>query len=351
MSFTSLPRSFVSQREETGLFRQERQDDFFRDRCRISSVEIAKEGSDDLLIRLGCAFRDTEILLPHHAAIADIEDLQSGVTAVACHAEHVEVPFRGYDVLALLHTFDGADMIAQLGGFFEIHRFRRLHHLPRELLYQRGALPFQQVADGLYITVIVDVIDVAAAGRTAEMHVVLQTGTGYLHGTAGADGIVVAKEGQRLTKASHVGEGAEILRPIIAADVPRDEDARPLIIHRDLHIGVGLVITQGDIVLRVQFFDEIALQDQRLHLRPGHRDVEIVRVTDHRSDFRGTVLILSYIGADTVLQVLRLADVDDPPVFVFPTVHPGRVRKGFYLGFDFFIDIDHKRLLRKRIRD
>lgn len=100
----------------------------------------------------------------------------------------------------------------------------------------------------------------------------------------------MAKEGQRLTKASHVGEGAEILRPIITADVPRDEDARPLIIHRDLHIGIGLVITQGDIVLRVQFFDEIALQDQRLHLCPGHRDVEIVRVTDHRSDFRGTFL-------------------------------------------------------------
>lgn len=158
-----------------------------------------------------------------------------------------------------LHTFDGADMVAQLGGFFEIHRFRRLHHLPRELLYQRGALPFEQVADGLHVTVIVDVIDVAAARRTAKVHVVLQTGTGYLHGAAGADGIVVAKEGQRLTKAPHVGKGAEILRPIIAADVPRDEDARPLVIHRDLHIGVGLVITQGNIVLRVQFFDEIAL--------------------------------------------------------------------------------------------
>ena len=89
------------------------------------------------------------------------------MTAVACHAEHVEVPFRRYDVLALLHALDGADVVAQLGGFFKIHRFRRLHHLPSELLFQRGALPFKQVADGLHITVIVDVIDVAAAGRTA----------------------------------------------------------------------------------------------------------------------------------------------------------------------------------------
>lgn len=101
--------------------RKEGQDDFFGNGGGIGTVEIADEGGYDFFVRFVFTFRNAEVFLAHHAAVADIEDFQSCMAAVSGIAYYVEVPFVGYDVLALLYGFDGPDLVPEMGGQFIVH--------------------------------------------------------------------------------------------------------------------------------------------------------------------------------------------------------------------------------------
>ena len=272
--------------QQTFFFRQQRQNNFLRHGSGILPIEIAEEGDDDFLITFRAAIRDAEIFLPHHAAVADIKNFQPCVTAISGKAHHVEVAVGTDDVLPLLHTLDGFHLIPQLSGLFEIQIFRSRQHFFLQLFHQRRAFPFQQGGDGVHIALVFLMAHVAAAGAGAKMHVILQAGPRHFQGAASPHGIVAPKKGKRLPKASHISERPKIFRSIIAANISGHKNPWPLLSHRKFHIGVGLIVPKGNIVLRMDFLDEIALQDQRFHLRGSHGDIQILGVANHGRHLR-----------------------------------------------------------------
>ena len=161
------------------------------------------------------------------------------------------------------------------------------------------------------------------AGTCAEMKMVLEAGPGNFHGAAVSDGIIAPQEAQGSAKASHIGKGAEIAGAVIMADISCHKNAGPFFVGCDFHIGIGLIIPEGNIVFRMDFLDKVAFQNQGFHFRGSHGNVQIFRMAYHGRHFRRAVLILSYIGAHPVFQVLCLPYINHPAIFIFPAVNAG----------------------------
>ena len=147
---------------------------------------------------------------------------------------------------------------------------------------------------------------------------------------AGAQRKQAAQELQALMHRRRVRIGAEIARAVLD-DAPRDEDARELLLYRDLDIRIRLVILEADIVARPVLLDEVALEDQRLDLARRHDELEIRDFRDHRTHLRRVVAAALEILPHAVLEHDGLADVDDLPRRVLHDIDTGILRQEFQL--------------------
>ena len=105
-------------------------------------------------------------------------------------------------------------------------------------------------------------------------------------------------------------EGAEIARAVGRRAVDeRKPRVRP---PAQAHEGIALVVLEQDVVVRHVLLDERVFQDQRLELTGDEDRVEMVHLRDHapRLLVVGGVIFLEIL-ADAVLELLRLAHVDD----------------------------------------
>ena len=71
--------------------------------------------------------------------------------------------------------------------------------------------------------------------------------------------------------------------------------------------------------------DEAVFQHQRLELRGGNDDVKIVDMADHGGDLGQ--MVAAEIAGDTVLQRLRLSDIDDLAGGVFHDIDARQERQ------------------------
>jgi hypothetical protein len=88
----------------------------------------------------------------------------------------------------------------------------------------------------------------------------------------------------------------------------------------DLQVRVTLVVTEQDVELGVQRFDEIVLQQQRLGFGAHHRGLHAHDLAHHLANARAVVRFLE-IAADALLQVARLAHVEQLPLCIEIAVH------------------------------
>ena len=195
------------------------------------------------------------------------------MASISCHSDNVKVSFVGDDVLSLLNALNRPDLIPEFCSLLIFQCFWCLLHLLLQFLYQFCALAFKQVTDGLYVPLILFLRAVIEARSTAKMQVVLKAGSRHFHGTACTDRIVSPQNTQRLAKAAYIRKRAVIFSMIVSSYIPCYEDARPFIPRRDFDIWIWLVISQGNIIFRVHFLDQIAFQDQCFHLRSSHGDI------------------------------------------------------------------------------
>lgn len=141
---------------------------------------------------------------------------------------------------------------------------------------------------------------VIPARSTAQIHMVLKAWTADLHTPAGPNRIQPADKAQRFSQTPYISKRAEIFSTIISSDISCHKNTRPFFINRDFHIGIRFIITEGNIVLRVQFFNQIAFQNKSFHLCCRHGDIQIRCMTDHGCHFRRAVLIFPHIGTNSV---------------------------------------------------
>ncbi|MNR14951.1 hypothetical protein D3C85_1314530 [compost metagenome] len=91
-------------------------------------------------------------------------------------------------------------------------------------------------------------------------------------------------------------------------------------------VGIGLVVAEQDVVLGGQRLDQVVFQDQRFRLAAHHGGVDGGDLAHHQLDAR-TVVRLLEVGADALLQVDGLADVQHVAVGIEHAVHPRQARQ------------------------
>ena len=96
---------------------------------------------------------------------------------------------------------------------------------------------------------------------------------------------------------------------LIIADTKHAKDSGIIFVHRNANIGIAFVVTQKDIIVRLISFDHIGLENQRLEFIFHNNELKIRYMRYHREDFLITDRILSEVAAQTILQVLRFADI------------------------------------------
>ena len=114
---------------------------------------------------------------------------------------------------------------------------------------------------------------------------------------------------------------------------PRHKDFRKAIAHRQLHVGVGLVVAQQNIEARLALLDQVILKRQRLGLVAYQYVVEIDRLPHQRARLRIGLRRLQQIGPHPRAQILGLAYIDHLALGILVEIHSGvgRQRANFFV--------------------
>ena len=235
----------------------QRQQDLARHEGRPMIV-LREERREDVGVALLLAALQEEVLAPDHLARADEEDLDTDADLRARDADCVLIARTRDDILFLGDLLHGAKLVPQARRRLEVEGRGRLLHAELQFALHILRAPFEEEQDGADHRRVVLLRDLADARREAALDVVLQTGP-VLQVAAGAQREEAAQELQALVHGRDVRIGAEVARAVL-----RQEDARVLLLHRDLDVRVALVVLEADVVVRAMLLDEVALEDQRL---------------------------------------------------------------------------------------
>jgi hypothetical protein len=95
----------------------------------------------------------------------------------------------------------------------------------------------------------------------------------------------------------------------VALDPARHQHTRKGFVHRQLQVGVVLVVAQQDVVFRRALLDQVVLERERLDDRVGDDHVKPYHLVQQRVGFR-----IAAVGAEIVAHAIaeraRLADVN-----------------------------------------
>ena len=236
-------------------------------------VVLREEGGEDVGVALLLTALQEEVLAADHLARADEEDLHADADLRAREADGVLVARARDDVLLLRDLLDGAQLVPEACRRLEVKGFGRLLHADFELALDVRRAPLEEEQHGADHRRIVLLGDLADARREAALDVILEARP-VLQVAAGAQREELAQELEALVHGRDVRVGAEVARAVLRHAV-RQEDARVLLLHRDLDVGIALVVLEADVVMRAVLLDEVALEDQRLDLGVRHDNLEV----------------------------------------------------------------------------
>src|SRR3954470_3925457 len=281
------------------------------------------EGRDVLALLL-----DDPAALAPDAPASDVEDLHRGLEVVVGQGEDVGVRRVTEDHGLLLEGLgEGADVVTQPSGLFEVELGGRLLHAGLESLGEAGRVAGHEVAEVLGDRPVLvrgdapdtgggTLVDVAEQARaTAGRRTLEDTGG------AGAHREDAEQQVERLADRPRMAVGAEVARAL-ALGAPHDLGPWELIAHRHGEEGVGLVVAVLDVEARVELLDPGVLELEGLDLRAHHGPLDGGRGGDHGGGARVQRRDVLEVRGEPRTQRLRLADVDDPAVRVAEAVDP-----------------------------
>ena len=238
---------------------------------------------------------------PHDAAICHVQVVDVGHLLVVLNVEDVDVVERAADHLALALVVLQHDVfLLQLFCLFKPHILRQLFHLCHELPFQLPRIALQNFLRLLDVLAVLLWTLKSDAWSLAILDVVLQA---FLMLTcqdavladalvASADRVEVVDEFQQAIHGRYVTVRAEV-RAIALDNLSRHVNPGEVFVrHHDAR--VRLPILQQDVVARIEFLDEVVLQQQGIRLRVHH----------------GVFYIADLAHQDSCLQVvLRLVEI------------------------------------------
>ena len=116
-------------------------------------------------------------------------------------------------------------------------------------------------------------------------------------------------------------EVGAIIRAAIFPQAAGDVDSRKALAQRELHVWIGLVVTQKNVKSRLLLLDEVVLESQCLFVVCDNDVVDIDGLADQRAGFGICDPSFMKIRGDPAAQVLGLTDIDDFAFRVLIQIH------------------------------
>ncbi len=305
-------------------------------RRRLVVVELGDEGAKHLRGFLVACVGGEEGAVAVVAPAADEEHLHAGLAGDAPGGNHVGVGQAGrVDHVVALHEGQAADAVADRGGALELQGGGGGFHLGGQFLLHEGGLAGQErlrLANQLAVFRLVDAPD--AGGRAAaDLEQQAGPGAGGEHRVgAGSQQEHALHGGDRLVHRPGRGE-----RPPIAAlaglRAAMLGDLRIWMVLGQHQPGVGFVVAQNDVVVRLEALDQVGLEQQRLGLGVGGDDLHGRGQRHHAAQAFRQADGLG-VGGDALLQAARLADVQRLALGIEHAVDAGAGRHGFHRRLD-----------------
>ena len=299
---------------------------------RARFVELADEGRQHRgLVELAHMRREVGAVAEILAG-AQEEHLHADLPALGMGGEDVGFVDRGQgDRLVRLDVGERADAVAQHRRAFEFELGRCLVHALRQRLLNLAVAAAQEAAHLVDDGVVLGLVDAADARRRAALDLVLQAGPGARREHAVGAG--AQREGalqgvERAVDRRGRGEGAEILVGRIAHAAVLGE-LRPFGILADDDIGKRLVVAQQHVEARPEALDQVVLEQQRLGLAAGDRELHGPGRRHHADQARRQAGRLG-VGGDPAAQRARLADIEDLAVGADHAIDAGLARQGVH---------------------
>jgi len=134
-------------------------------------------------------------------------------------------------------------------------------------------------------------------------------------------------QAEKLSQLLHLGVGTKIAGPILLD--PAD-DGKPGIrlLPRYADVGIPFVVLEMDVVGRLLLPDERRLQDERVDLGIDRDEFHVRDAADEGDLFRPDRGRVLEVGADPLIQPLRLSDVEKLSAFIPEQVDAGLGREG-----------------------
>ena len=248
------------------------------------------------------------------------EDLHAGLARLVVDGDHIGIAHgRQVDALAHLDMGERLDAVAIGCGRLEFERVARRRHPIGKPALDLPAPPGKEGPRLLHQHVVVGLADPAHAGRRAALDLMLQAGPGAalqdrIRARAQREGAL-----ERVYREVHGAGGREwaevVALPALGAAVLRD--LRPAMAPAKQNVGERFVVSEQDVVVRLEPLDHVALEQERfdLALRRGHLDryrgrYHALQADGQRADVD--------VGRDPLLQALGLADIER---FLVPVAH------------------------------
>ena len=301
-------------------------------------VELFDEFGEDRPLGLPGDVGHVVVLAAHELPVPDEKDLHDAVRIrillLDGDAQDVPVLTDALGHLLLLgHLLHALQKVAPADRLLEAQLLRGLLHLLRQVADDRLVVAGQKFQGHVDPLPVILLRDIPRAGPAAAVHVKIQAGP-VLPEIPGQDAVTVPEpvhpvdELDRLPHRLRAGKRPEI-PGLILLHLPGKQDARIGLPHRHLDVGVGLVVLEHRVVLRAVLLDQVVFQDQRLQLRIRHDILKARDLLHHPVDLRPSPDDLPEIGADAVVEVHRLAHVNDRVLRVVHDIDPGLCRQFF----------------------
>ena len=152
-----------------------------------------------------------------------------------------------------------------------------------------------------------------------------QDGLGVDFQRTGAQRIQLPEEFQEVARMHDAAVGSEIAGAVL--DQPAGQEDLGILIRAHADPGIGLRVLEQDVVPGLVLLDEVVFQQQGIRLGSHDRKLGVGDLRDQDAGLAVEPLRRDEILGDPLVQVLRLAYIDDIPLGVIVAVDTGGMRK------------------------
>src|SRR5690606_18552472 len=223
---------------------------------------------------------------------------------------NIHIAAASFHALLILNTAQQRDLVTNFGGALEIQRHRGGFHAAGKLFSQRIAAAFEKHHRMAYVLGIFLRIHQPHTWRLAALDLILQAGPGAV---AVETVFTLTNKERLLQKTQALADRpctwvwAEVAPQLFFCPA-MDAQTREITAGKK-YVGVGLIVTQQNVVRRPPLLDQRLLQQQRLGLVSRDGDFDLSDARYQRRCLR-RLPGLAEVARQAFLEVLRLAHVE-----------------------------------------